>query len=333
MTFFQMVRGFARQHFGPRVEVRVEPLKGGLEARGIARVIAYQGEEPVGSFVAKPFTMAMFREVDIYRLLAAVPSSFRLSPELLGWRHTRKTEGYAFLEWVAADRAWPWRNVSRSLLVVERLAWIHRTQPTATLRAALARWHYERELEDSAHWTLDAYRRVFRHGTRPGNRPMIRALDRLVTHLPRLRRELLGFSGVTLLHGDAHPGNVVLTKTAGSEHPVFIDWARARMGSPLEDISSWVHSLSLWEPEAKRRHDMLLKRYLVARGDGSTLSSTFREACVLAGACNALAGALRYHLSVLEAPETSPRAKFESYRAAADWLRILRRADECFAVA
>jgi hypothetical protein len=332
MSLLQVVSGFARQHFGSRVQLRVVPLKGGLQAQGIARVIAYRGAQPVGSFVAKPFTGSMFREVKIYRLLRTVPHAHSIVPALLGWRHAGNSHGYAFLEWVPAEHPWPWKNVDRSLLVVEHLASIHRIQPTAALRAALAGWDYERELNESAYSTVDLCRRVFRGGILPGNRPMGRALDRLVNHLPRLRRELVSFSGVTLLHGDAHPGNVVLTKSAASEHPVFIDWARARTGSPLEDVSSWVHSLSLWEPEAMRRHDTLLRRYLVACGGGSTLSPTFREACVLAGACNALAGALRYHLSLLEAPETSPRAKFHSYRAAADWLRILRRADQCFAV-
>jgi hypothetical protein len=74
----------------------------------------------------------------------------------------------------------------------------------------------------------------------------------------------------------------------------------------------------------------MLQRYLVAQGSGTTVSQAFRDACILAGACNALAGALRYHLLVLEDQQRSTRMKFNSYRAAADWLRIIRRADACF---
>jgi Ser/Thr protein kinase RdoA (MazF antagonist) len=332
MTVERVAIEFARQHFGPGVNVSVVPLSGGLEARGIGRVVVHRGKKPVGSFVAKPFTGAASRELEVYCLLKAAPHHHQIAPALLGWRHTGRNHGYAFLEWVRAEGRWPWQNVDCSLLVVEQLATLHGHDMPLPFRAALARWDYERELSESAHSTLNAYRSTFRTGLRPGKRPMVRAIERLVAALPRLRHELLGFAGTALLHGDAHPGNVVLTRKAAKKRPVFIDWARARIGSPLEDVSSWVHSLSLWEPEAKRRHDTMLYRYLVARGSAATVSRTFRDACILAGACNALAGALRYHLSVLTNPESSPRAQFDSYRAAADWLRIIRRADVCFGV-
>jgi hypothetical protein len=330
MTVERVAKEFACQHFGPGARVSVVPLSGGLEARGIARAVVRRGEKLVGSFVLKPFTGTASRELEIYQLLNATPQHHQLSPTLLGWRYTGQNHGYAFLEWMRAEARWPWRNVDSSLLVVEQLATLHRQEPTLPVRAALASWDYERELSASANSTLDAYRSTFRTGMRPGKRPMVRALERLVAGLPRLRRELLGFTGTVLVHGDAHPGNVVLTRRSAKNRPVFIDWARARIGSPLEDVSSWIHSLSLWEPEARRRHDTMLQRYLVARGSGAAISRAVRDACILAGACNALAGALRYHLSVLGDSGSSSRAQFDSYRAAAEWLRIIRRADVCF---
>ena len=156
---------------------------------------------------------------------------------------------------------------------------------------------------------------------------MLRPLERLLSSLPRLRRELFTAAGTAVLHGDAHPGNVIVKGI----RIILLDWGRTRIGSPLEDVSSWVHSLGLWEPAARVKHDALLKRYLSARGHSSSgLSQSFRDACILAGACNALAGALRYHLAVIGDRESSDRQKWDSHRAAADWLRILRRADMCF---
>jgi hypothetical protein len=332
MTVERVAKEFARQHFGTGAHVSVIPLSGGLEARGIARVVVHKGENPVGSFVVKPFSGAMSRELEVYRLLKATPQHHQLSPTLLGWRRTGQTHGYVFLEWVRAEARWPWRDIDCSLLVVEQLATLHRQETPLPFQAALPPWDYEQDLSESAQSTLDAYCSTFRTGRRLGKRPMVRALERLVTALPRLRRELLGFTGTALLHGDAHPGNVVLTSRAATKRPVFIDWARARIGSPLEDVSSWVHSLSLWEPEARRRHDTMLQPYLLARGSAATVSRAFRDACILAGTCNGLAGSLRYHLSVLADPRSSSQSQFASYRAAADWLRIIRRADVCFGV-
>src|SRR5436190_19501346 len=144
MTLGRVAIEFARQYFGPSIHIAAVPLTGGLEARGIAHVIVYRGEKSVGSFVAKPFTAATSREIDIYRLLKTTPNHHRLSPTLLGWRYTGVRQGYAFLEWVSAEAPWPWRNVDCTLLVIEQLAALHRIEPPAALKAALGRWDYER---------------------------------------------------------------------------------------------------------------------------------------------------------------------------------------------
>jgi len=47
--------------------------------------------------------------------------------------------------------------------------------------------------------------------------------DRIVTELPR---------GAALLHGDLHPGNVLL----GPDGPVVIDWFDAAIGHPVADV-------------------------------------------------------------------------------------------------
>ena len=112
---------------------------------------------------------------------------------------------------------------------------------------------------------------------------------------------------------------------AGAE-PVLLDWARARPGSPLEDVSAWVQSLGHWEPQARRYHDTLVRQYLAARGLEPRLDRTFRHLYWIAGACNALAGALRYHLVTVQQART-PQARATALGLIYKWLRPLRCAD------
>jgi hypothetical protein len=91
--------------------------------------------------------------------------------------------------------------------------------------------------------------------------------------------------------------------------------------------ATWLQTLGYWEPEARRRHDTLFAAYLSARGIDRHLSTTLREAYWLAGASNAFAGALEYHLWLLvgEKPVSGARRK-RAVQSAGDWLRIVRRA-------
>jgi hypothetical protein len=319
-----VIQHFAVDRYGLGARVQLTPLRGGLEAAGIARAVVRRDDAPVGSFVAKPFSGRGRRELYVYRLLDGRAQS-SLAPALLGWRYTdrHRTAGYIFLEWVPSRQRWPWGDVNSCGVVVDRLAALHRMQYPELPSALAKTWDYDVELIASAQSTLDFYGRAFLTGVRPGGRAMLPALRRILASLRRLRHELMSFSGTTLLHGDAHPGNVVM-RGGGA---LLLDWGRARIGSPLEDLSSWVHTVGFWEPEAKRRHDTLLHRFLQARGTSTALSREFRDALILAGASNALAGALRYHLAVVIDTSQPPIEQFNSFRAASDWLRILRRAD------
>jgi aminoglycoside phosphotransferase (APT) family kinase protein len=149
-----------------------------------------------------------------------------------------------------------------------------------------------------------------------------------VLALPQARLQLLSAtpSDSTVLHGDVHSRNVILR--AGAEQPVLIDWGRARLGSELEDVSSWLHSLGTWVPEIRRSHDTLLRRYLAARGLPTALLRTVRDAYWLALASNSLAGALGYQLAVaLDTVGRSPRERVDAVAALRQHLRVIRRAD------
>jgi hypothetical protein len=102
-----------------------------------------------------------------------------------------------------------------------------------------------------------------------------------------------------------------------------LHWGRARVGSPMEDLMSGLHSLGLWELSARRIHDAMLTEHRRACGSPDGLPDSYnRSLSWLAGACNAMAGALRYHLAVSADPERAPEDRWKSARAAADWLRI-----------
>jgi hypothetical protein len=123
-----------------------------------------------------------------------------------------------------------------------------------------------------------------------------------------------------------HPGNVILRRGARSIEPVLLDWARARAGSALEDVSAWVQSLGHWEPQARRFHDTLVRTYLRARGLDPVLPRDFRRLYWAAGACNALAGALQHHLLTFTQARTPP-PQAHALTLVQKWLRIIRRAD------
>jgi aminoglycoside phosphotransferase (APT) family kinase protein len=233
-----------------------------------------------------------------------------------------------FLEWVAPSDPWPWKNLEATALVVEQLAHVHACE-TSDFVDALESWDYDRELLESADATVELYRAAFLNGVRPGNRPMLRRLERVTSALPVIRRELAAFIGATVLHGDAHTGNAIIRRSGESTEAVLLDWGRARIGSPLEDLCSWLQPVSFWEPETRRVQETLTKRYLRARGIAVELTPQFRDAYWLAAACNGLSGALRYHLLVMCDARRSPDEQRWAARASADWLRIIRRADAC----
>jgi hypothetical protein len=311
----------------PALEVR--PLRGGLVATAVQQIrITYRdpdGRRRVAHVVAKELRGPAARERWVYELLDTW-SAGAVAPRLLGVEERPPDVALLYLERVTRTCAWPWRDVHLARRVLESLAMIHaRTAATRELPAPLG-WDYERELEEQAQHTLALLEQSRRWPDATALARRVPATRRVVCALPAMRRHLRAFQpfGQSVVHGDVHPGNVLVRRRAGRADPVLIDWGRARLGSPLEDVSAWLQSLGCWEPEARRRHDTLLRAYLSARRLDDALTADLRAAYWLAGASNALAGALQYHLTL--AGQSGPR-RGGAIRAATGWLRVIGRAD------
>lgn len=228
---------------------------------------------------------------------------------------------FLYLEHAAAFSPWPWSDSALSASVCRALAQLH---DAPGLSGPVFSWNYDEELIRSAEDTLDLAatarnslgRRVWR---RLGD------LRRVVEALPRIRRRLLS-DGSSVIHGDMHPGNVILRRSEESSDVVLVDWARARLGSPLEDVASWLHSLGCWEPQARKRHDTLMRTYLEARRVPCAFNSELRVDYWCASVSNGLSGAIRYHLAVSADPATPSSAQVNSSVALIAWERVVRRA-------
>ncbi|WP_437594824.1 phosphotransferase family protein [Sorangium sp. So ce1000] len=310
-------------------DVEIRPLEGGLcaaVALVTARLRGGRGPRSV-TFVAKLVHGVTAREAVVCRRLSRSVAR-RFSPELLGAQRLGRQRWLLYFERILPVCHWPWNNSAHTARVLEQLAQFHEETTSAD---SLPAWDYEAENLAAARATLVLAERLPRVEV-PSLTRTLPALRRIVAALPAMRHQLLAFQPLrgTRIHGDVHPGNVMVRRRAGAAEPVLLDWARARFGSPLEDVSSWLQVLGYWEPEAKRRHDTLLAGYLSARGFAAALTRPLRDAYWLAAASNALAGALGHHLWVTSLATATPKARIAAARSAADWLRVLRRADACW---
>jgi hypothetical protein len=306
------------------VSVARRTLRGGLTATRIAEVRVRVGKgaaRRTAVLVVKHLPPESAREAAVYEQLLSGGGA--LAPRLV---HVGRTaDGIVLvLERVRRARSWPWRDAAYAGAVLAEAARLH-ARPLDGWSAVLAAWDYDRELAASAASTLAALEACAPH---PAGAPRwtTPAARRIAAALPALRAELLSFPGLApaLVHGDLHPGNVLLH---GRNRIVLLDWERARIGSPLEDVASWLVSLGHHEPEARRRHDTLLCGYLAARGLSPRLVPGVRRAYWIAAASNALAGALRYHVVRSGDPSVPERCREAASGTARAWLRVLRRAD------
>jgi aminoglycoside phosphotransferase (APT) family kinase protein len=310
--------GVPRQAF----QIDVQSMHGGLESMvACARIVprSRASEHLPSQLVIKALPPGQRREASVYETLWRYmdrPPTVRV----LG-RETAGSTTYLFLEHAERVSSWPWSHTEHAAAVCREIARLHdrRELPADTFA-----WDYEPQLSFSAAATLATAQQARdasdqRCWRRYGD------LARVVRALPRIRALLLS-GEKTVLHGDVHPGNVILCARRPHMTVVFVDWSRARVGSPLEDLASWLHALGCWEPEARRRHDTLVRAYLRARATPLAFSPELRACYWFASASNGLAGAIQYHLAVLGDSATTPSARDDSQRALVAWQRVIRRA-------
>jgi hypothetical protein len=308
--------------------LRERPLRGGIGGAAVteflSRFVDPGGRPGTLRIVAKHLVGHAAREALVYERLVLPHVPF-LGPPVLAIVPARD-DVVVFMGAVRRRCSWPWREVSTAARVLEAVAQLHASESAARDVPA---WDYEAELEVRAAETLEAVERARHSAIAPLVSGTLTPLLRLVDEQREWRRALLaGPLAPCAIHGDLHTGNVVV----GGRSPglTLLDWARTRVGSPFEDVCSWLQSLAFWEPEVRRRHDTLLNAYLSARGVARPASRAMRFSYWLAGASNALSGALAFHLNGAMSADASPRQRARSVGAARDWLRIVRRADACW---
>ncbi len=308
-----------RKWLVPVEELSIEPIGGGLESRVMRATFRLRPpkDSRVQSFVMKELRGLQRRETAVYHELWTRSNS-PPTVRLLG-SETSADADYLYLEEVKQESAWPWKQTTISAAVCRALARLHDSELCHPEK--LTDWDYESVLMKSAEETLAVAlnardRAGVRHWRRIGD------LRRVVAALPKLRSVLV--QAPTFIHGDVHPGNVI-ARASEKVKITFLDWARARLGSPLEDLASWLHSLGCWEPDARRRHDTLLRAYLEARSSNQIITSEFRKLYWYASASNGLSGAIRYHLAVLNDQTASGEMRTISAGVLREWERVVKR--------
>ncbi len=296
--------------------VGIAPLRGGLDAP-VARLTLRGPELRQRHVVVKRLANESRREAARYRLLG----SSGVMPALLGAvDHGDST--WLFLECVRPVTSWPWRDSANTRLVLEQLARVHRF-PAA---GHADDWDYDAELLASTAETLAVAADLAPRLPELHIRRELRPLRRVAASLVAARQQMNAVLGTALIHGDVHTGNVMLRNRAARPEVVFLDWGRSRIGSPLEDVSSWLLSLRSWEPAAGRDHDTLFRAYLAAAALPPELPPQLRDAYWIAAASNALAGALRYQL--LTACDAAGKTRAIAAAHARSAFRAIRRAGE-----
>ena len=144
---------------------------------------------------------------------------------------------------------------AQSFAFIDELAAIHNVDLVSAGLADLAdgRHHLERELD---HWESEIRR--LQRGSLP-------ALERLVEVLRE--RQPAQSDRVTLVHGDAKPGNVLFV---GSEVAAILDWELTSVGDPQTDIGwlelMWAFPVGLPTVPGAPTIEEVLERYTVLTG-------------------------------------------------------------------
>jgi hypothetical protein len=199
--------------FDARHRVMLTPLSGGLEAvvaRATVNGLSRRHREIPRRFIIKELRGAQRREAAVYDELwleGAAPPAARV------FGVTRAEDAdYLFLEDVRPFASWPWSDTDVSAAVCRVLAKLHRARlPRARI---LSEWNYEEELRESAASTLGLAESA---RSEAGDRIWRRLGDlrKVVEALPALRDCLLR-EKMAFIHGDMHPGNLLVRRRGPS---------------------------------------------------------------------------------------------------------------------
>jgi aminoglycoside phosphotransferase (APT) family kinase protein len=220
------IEGLDRVEFGHSAEMMVLTI---VTAGGDRDVVLRLRPRPPA--LLEPYDLK--RQFDI---LCALETTSVRAPQALWLENTGDVLGRPFVvmerlpgdvyEMDAPD-ATPGRVRQMCLGMAEQLAAIHQVDLDATGLAALGDGHdhLDREL---AHWEHEMHR---------VQRAPLPALERLLTALKDTKPE--PYRTVTLVHGDAKPGNFAFV---GDDVSAVFDWEMTTVGDPLTDIG-WMELL------------------------------------------------------------------------------------------
>jgi hypothetical protein len=246
------------------MQIEGKLLRGDVEASAVVLItLRYRNpyhRQRMLRLVVKQLMGRPAREAVNYQQLVATHAR-DLAPRLLGVERTGPEDVLLLIEAVRRTSTWPWRNIDAGRELLARLAEFHMAARDAG--ALVPEWDYETELRTVAEHTRTALERCRNNPDLSVLARELPPLNRIAHALPRLRRQLLSERpfGSRPIHGDLHPGNVLVCRRDGRDKAILLDWGRARVASPLEDVSSWLQSVSYWEPESRRRYDTLLAAY------------------------------------------------------------------------
>lgn len=180
--------------------------------------------------------------------LSEQPAGFVLVVELLGTAGTRLPDLVGGLDPALLDSA------------LTDLAGLHARFEDPAVRATEAPW-----LERSSR-SSDYGARLLRAGIDGGARlssPFVAVAERYLADRDLLQ-DAWELGPMTVLHGDAHIGNVYVDDRAGTPQLGLFDWGLMTVGSPLRDVS-YLISMTLSPADRRANERALLGRYLAAR--------------------------------------------------------------------
>lgn len=314
-------------------DVEHRRLAGGLESgdaiQWTARYRDGDGRHRKQTHVFKELRGRAVREAAVYQRLATRHAA-GASPRVLGVEHAGPDRALLWLQALRRTCAWPWKDPTHGRALLGRLASFHRQSRADA--SEMPPWDFESEFEVMAEATAEAVERCgFDDELRfiAEDAPAVR---HLALSARTLRQEVLSGAGLAVgpIHGDVHPGNAIVCRRGRGAEALLLDWGRARIGSPLEDVASWLQSLGARDEATRTTREDLLAHYLGELGRDRKVTPSLRAAYWIAAASNALSGALLHHVCMAETERPWSARRAAEARIAGDWASSIRSAAAIF---